>query len=459
MKYRSQLKYLVLSDLHLGEKDSLLTPEHSDDPKLVNYLGRCLADLNDSFNAYSDTLPGMILNGDILGLAFSSYSQSLPVFKHLLKSLISEHQLCDHIVYIPGNHDHHIWNLTKEQHYLHLLRNNHPEGAIPNLQNSSPVIFDEGFKSDFLEAVMVSGSKVKIRVYYPNFLLAATRADQPNILFHHGHFSEDTYRFNSLAMQAFYPKMELPMSPESLESDNGSWIDFAFSQVGRSGEAGKHFERLMNTLSQKEKLESEIEPLSRNLAKAVNFPYLPMEWTERILARTLLSKIAEEIRSERYQGKITCSDSTLKGLLSYVSELCSQILDDHIDPRQSLTVVWGHTHKPFEKRTSTDHYPKLKIVNSGGWVLPPEFSPKIGASIVIVDQYHDVQSLRLYNDGEGGGRMIFEVKNLEGDQPSQLQAEIMDYLYPGGQLHPLWEELKSAITNEIQNRRKSAVND
>mgnify|MGYP000365175980 CR=1 FL=1 len=44
-----QLKYLVLSDLHLGEKDSLFTEEGSGKDLLVAF-SECLADLLLQFN-------------------------------------------------------------------------------------------------------------------------------------------------------------------------------------------------------------------------------------------------------------------------------------------------------------------------------------------------------------------------------------------------------------------------
>ena len=75
------------------------------------------------------------------------------------------------------------------------------------------------------------------------------------------------------------------------------------------------------------------------------------------------------------------------------------------------TVIWSHTHKPFEKITEAEKFPKLQLVNTCDWVIPNEDSPKIGASIILVSDANEVQSIRGYNDAEDGGDMKFFVSN------------------------------------------------
>jgi len=404
-----------------------------------------------------ENLPALLLNGDILGLSFSSYKESLNGFAAFVDAFTNQNKICDKVIFISGNHDHHIWNLAKEEHFLAALKQSKSR-EVPDLQHITPATYDQGFNSDFFQAFMQSGatSPTEFKIFYPNFLLPPNKAGEPAILFHHGHFAEKAYYFISKAMQAFYPSLHDPGNLEELESENGDYIDYIFSGLGRSGKAGNYFEKLMATMGSQEKLEEHVQELSENLAHAIDFPYLPFHWMEKVLASTLLRKISTQVRFERYRGQVACSDETLKGLMHYLDAYCSDLISSNKAAGHETVFIWGHTHKPFEKITKTSSLGSIKVLNSGGWVIPSTQMSLIGGSVILINQQNEAVSLRIFNDGEDGGTMQFKILLPDGTSETPFTRRIMQCLYgENNTLLPVWEKFKSLLSDEIKHRRKS----
>ena len=148
------IKYIVLSDLHLGEEDSLFTPTKKGDNRLLSVFADSLQSLVESNG--SEDKPTLVLNGDILGLSFSTYQESLTVFDQFIRALTKDHNICNQIAYIPGNHDHHIWQLAMESQYRRKLENRKSSDPIPSMDRISSATYMEGVKSEFIEALSSS---------------------------------------------------------------------------------------------------------------------------------------------------------------------------------------------------------------------------------------------------------------------------------------------------------------
>ena len=119
------IRYVCLSDMHLGEEDSLLTnvtgPDKVDlkspSPVMI-HLEKCLRHLisqtNDAWKK-----PTLVLNGDILELALCTTEKSAMVFERLIElTMPVGGELFEKIIYMPGNHDHHFWETGREVQYL-----------------------------------------------------------------------------------------------------------------------------------------------------------------------------------------------------------------------------------------------------------------------------------------------------------------------------------------------------
>ncbi|MEE8573875.1 MAG: metallophosphoesterase, partial [Thermodesulfobacteriota bacterium] len=120
----SKIKYVSLSDMHLGADNSLLTnleqASSKTDPlkpspvlvKLVECLRKVIG----------DDKPTLILNGDILELALSYTNEAAMAFERFLEQIMPDGgELFSKIVFIPGNHDHHLWEVARETQYVNYI--------------------------------------------------------------------------------------------------------------------------------------------------------------------------------------------------------------------------------------------------------------------------------------------------------------------------------------------------
>ena len=130
----SDINYVCLSDTHFGEEDSLLTnlktASTDTDPTkpspVMKQLVDCLRELI-SKNEEQGKKPTLILNGDILEFALCTINQAAMVFERFIELILpAGDELFERILYIPGNHDHHIWELARETQYV-----NHIMGILP----------------------------------------------------------------------------------------------------------------------------------------------------------------------------------------------------------------------------------------------------------------------------------------------------------------------------------------
>ena len=122
-----KIKYICLSDLHLGEEDSLLTafdlpgkPCFTKNSHLMIHLIICLRHLIGKYN--KGEKPALVLNGDILELALSRMNEAAMVFKLFIDyAMLDGNELFDRVIYIPGNHDHHLWETARESQFADYL--------------------------------------------------------------------------------------------------------------------------------------------------------------------------------------------------------------------------------------------------------------------------------------------------------------------------------------------------
>ena len=257
------IRYVCISDMHLGEEDSILTNLKDDDvnPAEASPVMRCLVScLRELIPKDMERKPTLILNGDILELALAKTNQSAMVFERFLElTMEKDNELFDDVIYyVPGNHDHHIWELARETQYVEYIKRHPEEHLLPPPWHKTTMIkgAEMGWRgapiqSNFLNSLIQRhassvldeldiihpghrdldrirlGDDVKIHVAYPNLaLLSGDRC----VVFHHGHFLDSRYWFMSkLKAYIFGIDREFPETIEDLESENFAWIEFLWS--------------------------------------------------------------------------------------------------------------------------------------------------------------------------------------------------------------------------------------
>jgi hypothetical protein len=150
------------------------------------------------------------------------------------------------------------------------------------------------------------------------------------------------------------------------------------------------------------------------------------------------------------------------GLKQYIEKpLLAQIGDEckPFTPAQ-ISFVFGHSHKPFErynKDTDFAGYPvRLKVYNSGGWVVDGDKLQKLhGGAVILIDENYDAVSLRLYNETDDPNG--YEVKVQEAMDPEDRNYTPSAFLTRIKGLLPPSTDFAGIVTKAIGVRRKNLI--
>ncbi len=437
------IRYVCLSDTHLGEEDSLLTnlkvassePDLSRPSPVLEALIHCLR-LLISTNKGS-AKPTLILNGDILELALATTNVAAMAFERLLDLVAprDEEPLFERVIYIPGNHDHHLWESARETQYVHYTRTL-PSGArlpVPWHTTNLFVENDPNPVPSFLLNTLVRRQPgregMSITVAYPNFGLLNDEGSRC-VLFHHGHFTESIYQLMSTLKTLLLPGHTKPVNVYDLEAENFAWIDFFWSTMGRSGTVGQTAESIYERMHDSKSFKKLLAQFAENLAREYDLPGWG-DWMESKLLQAALVGLADRIaRRERTRTDSPLTEEAEKGLWAYVEgPLREQILLERDDEMPGeVSVVFGHTHKPFQEPLNFKGYPQwVGCYNTGGWIVEstrPE--PIHGGAVVLVDEHLNLTFLRMYNEASSIAEYQVQVEQARhpGDRPNAFHSRI-----------------------------------
>ena len=416
----TNIRYVCLSDMHFGAANSVLTELDNNqttvDPNatspMLNALVAALTALIGS-NDKGTPKPTLILNGDILELALATDNVAYMAFERFLDLIFPKRgdALFDRVVhYLPGNHDHHLWETARELQYSTLINRREPDESLPIPWHATRLYPDDdprAVESEVLNRVAArrhSGHDVRFRVSYPNLGLRCTHNDT-TVVVHHGHFVESMYMLMSTLRQMILPQPRSPVDVWDLEAENFAWIDFFWSTLGRSGEVGTDVALIYDMLQS----DDAIKKLARNLATGVAAKtprkgWTRSRWLTRVALKLLIQRVALKLaNSERSTPGETLSANAQRGLDTFlqgpvVRQLCSEAGPQTPARPERVKFVFGHTHKPFsQSRTVVGLGNTVHVFNSGGWVVDTLVAePRHGASIVLIDDALEIASVCLY---------------------------------------------------------------
>lgn len=486
----SNIRYVCLSDLHLGEEDSLLTnlrtASTDTDPtapspvmvQLVECLRALILGKPSTKKAKKTTKkrtpkPTLILNGDILELALTTTEQTLMVFERFIELILpkgEQDRLFDRIVYIPGNHDHHLWESARESSYVDgVVRQHTPGTALPIPYHTTNMFEKDGsplvrcFLLSELVARFPHLEKFEVRVAYPNYGVLSPNGRRC-ALFHHGHFVEPLYHLISILKTLLFPHRKMPQRVWDIEAENFAWIDFLWSTLGRSGEAGKDIELIYEKMQDRDEFKKVLYNLAAGLAERYDLP----GWGDRMEARILKwifnAVVNQMTATERHKPS---SDEPGSSLRRYLSEDAEKGLRKYLDGPvweqytnelggtrpADVTLVFGHTHKPFQTDMNFGRYPQwVNVYNTGGWVVEtrdPE--PVHGGAIVLLDEGLHATSIRMYNEPDHPGLtpVVVEEAKHPGEPASAFHEAIAARVDPDAEP---WKSFAEVAATTISKR-------
>jgi len=170
-----KLKMLALSDLHLGEPESVLF-NSEDRFNLIDITIKKISELSKGNEKFNNGIEQLILIGDIVDLSVASDEEAYENIKVFLTSLLGKVNI-DKIVYIPGNHDHHLWVELLKKEY----GKDNFQDCFPKIKVDSSISNKEIFINNCLPSNYPSE---KIEIYYPNYRF---ETDTAFYFFDHGH--------------------------------------------------------------------------------------------------------------------------------------------------------------------------------------------------------------------------------------------------------------------------------
>jgi predicted phosphodiesterase len=470
-----KIRYVCLSDTHFGEEDSLLTnlvtASRDTDPlspsPVMEHLVNCLRHLIlEKEKLAEPDRPTLILNGDILEMALSTTNEAAMVFERFIELIQpkKKERLFKNIIYIPGNHDHHLWETARETQYVDFITKSVPPGNPLDIPRHTTRMFLEK-KPHFVPSYFLNNlvqrhahlKDFKINIAYPNFGLF-DKDTQRCIVFHHGHYIEPLYYLMSEVKNMVFPKQKKATTIKEIEAENFAWIDFFWSAMGRSGAAGKGIEVIYEKLHDEKARKKLVKNLSKSLAEKYDLP----GWGDRMETKFLEWGInfmaGKFIGTERAQTAGPLSKDADRGLNAYTAgPLLQQIMDERKNnmPRE-VTLVFGHTHKPFEEDRSFSGYPQwVNVYNTGGWIVESiEPQQHRGGSVVLVDDEYHTTSIRMYNETAEPGGYSVSVKNAshEGEAANPLYEKVRKYIEGDSKV---WNDFSAEVARSTHRRREN----
>lgn len=459
----TNVRYVCLSDLHLGEEDSLLTDsaDYSRPSPVLLRLAECLAEIVRR-NEPRAPKPSLILAGDVLELALCPSQQAFTAFEQFLRSVMPPNSgIFGEIVYIPGNHDHHMWTAAREAQYLNYLGRFAAGQPLEAPWDTTKVMMDLAGKDRLVNDMLTALARriphlrdggFEILTAYPNFgvLDSSGRA----VVFHHGHFIEPVCRFFSTLASLFFPEQGLPEDVYTLEKENSSWIDFFWSSLGSCGRIGGDVETIYEATAD----ERNLRRLTDTLAHSIACKYAVPAWAPRFLREWALKAALHEaagsvsagLERRQTEGGAPLSPAAATGLRWYLEgPLRRQLAQECGRTPESMVFVLGHTHKP-----SVDCWDRTRILNTGGWVVDaPQAQPLHGAAAVLIGEDLSAINVRWYNEGFYEVRV--EEPVLAGAQHSALYDEINSLLTARPQP---WKSFGETTRTEVELRAANFAN-
>ena len=426
------IRYVCLSDLHFGAENSILSclvdgGVTVDPSRASSVLEGFVAGLTMLIGANADQSrkPTLVLNGDVLELALASDSVALMVFELFLDRIFpanGEALFENEILYQPGNHDHHLWETTREHQYAQLLNPDAPNGApldqpLPIPWHGTVLYYLEDKRpvhSEVLEQLARRhhpDQGIRFRVSYPN-LAVRSEDGKTVVVFHHGHYVESIYHLMTTLKHFIFPDHNPPDDVYDIEAENYAWIDFFWSTLGRSGKVGDDMGLVYDMLQST----PAIQRLAGNLATGISAKLKArkgvigrLHWLITPILDLVLKKVAGRVaESERKSKKSDVNPQLSRdaetGLMAYLNgPLFKQLTDPKtlkgLPSPELVKFIFGHTHKPFTDTRKADPWTQpVRIFNSGGWVVDTEVvEPLHGCNLVLLDETLEVACVRLYN--------------------------------------------------------------
>jgi len=332
-----KLKALAVSDLHLGEGNALL---HEDDDGIIDATVGKIRDLSSARadDAVESGIDTFILLGDIVDLSEAQDDKAYEKTRTFMERLTAQVPI-KKIVFVPGNHDHHIWleamgvraDRAKGECRRH-IRN------LPDSVNRPP---------EFMKKCMpASNCPREVEVCYPYYLVENETAC---FMFDHGHLFSTLFpklsRIPLIRCLLKFPRNTKKVKTlKELEEATCGFMEWIWHPKET---------RLLN-------LRERLYDLAERLALRAEF-------------------MAEGKNTFREDSRPLYDEALLEQIRWYLLKIC-KITSTKMHEKD-FHLVFGHTHIGGRVLKADRRFrmggPFITVWNTGGWLVPSKvFSPE-----------------------------------------------------------------------------------
>jgi UDP-2,3-diacylglucosamine pyrophosphatase LpxH len=455
------IRWVCISDLHLGALNSLLTNVTTDgervDASAASPVLIALCECLRSLRQPGQDPPELIVLGDLFELALTAPEDASETFSQFIGALLpggTAGTIAPALRFVPGNHDHHLWSRASDDRYLNLLEQDPTAAPAPVDRHAThllPANDRVAVRDRFIEILARRGnpsSPLAVEQSYPNFGLV-DESGKRAIILSHGHFVEPLYRMMSLLDTVFGSPRSGAVEAWQLEADNGGWIDFFWSSMGDSGDIMRVTRTLYESLQSHEAMHAEIEAIERAI-KVAGRSRSSADVEAHAVAALLRAGVGTAVR-ERHRPGIILSPHAEAGLMTYLNGAVATQAAAEIGRPDDVTFVFGHTHKPFiESRGTTAFSSPISVINTGGWVVDtPQRNPLKGASLILIDEKLNVASLCCYTEGADASSYRLRIDPANATGPNELVDELRASIDPD---RDPWAQFAQCTQSTVDDR-------
>ncbi len=384
------MKIVITSDIHLGDNYSRLAPRKTYPDKW---------EFTETFETFAKLLKKggeqpeyLVLNGDILDFSISSYKKAFTIARAFFQK-IKEENLAKQIIYIPGNHDKHIWDAVDwEVSVIRRLKaHKHPKG----LKRTQPGYIDlssnskekklvlpgvryvdntEHYGDLFLEGLFKEeDKKIPINIVYPNLYI---KTDAHTYIVTHGHLLDMPWVLLSELLEGWEGINCSRI--RNFEKYNYPLTSMICTSIGQGGKVSNSVYNIMNEIKNEKKtenLEKMILHMLTQLKKSTEIPcYLSSKKINSLIIQWLVRYFGSKVKNPRYneeyyeeiQNDIYKRERFIRFYNACVNETREWALP-HPD-----SIIFGHTHVSIPQKELTISNKgkdlKINIYNTGGWL-------------------------------------------------------------------------------------------
>ena len=376
------MKIAIISDVHLGDPKCKLVKNGAVTQTYVALRGEIKKFTGDA------PLDYFVLNGDSLDFSINAFEESCKIARPFFVAIKNDN-LAKEIIYIPGNHDKHVWDAVEWETNIIRTMKDHKDPRKFRRVQAGLVDYDKGYLelpgvttvngpgrygTLFLEGLFEKDRVLPINIVYPN-LYIKTAAD--TYLVTHGHMLELAWVLLSEFLAEVVGRKKVTI--KELEEFNIPLTSMICTGVGQAGDVSKLFYKI-----QREAKNGSSRSLSRvmdhvipQVDKMINLGI--WEFLDNAVLKGMKKwalKVAEKgVADARYDKHFFEKESVRRRFLTFYEASCLQAKVLGLNP--PWKILFGHTHdsipsnKPME--ITKKQLPQLKgekvwLYNTGGWL-------------------------------------------------------------------------------------------